>query len=91
MDIWKVREMDWKKHNAELKGKWEVAVKKWVIEQDDAKKDRRKPKWTRLKMSPMEKALCKPLLADFAMQGSESNEDDEDDGNMDPLMSDDSG
>ena len=32
MDVWKVREMDWKKHNAELKGKWEVAVKKWVIE-----------------------------------------------------------
>lgn len=42
-------------------------------------------------MSPMEKALRKPLLADFAMQGSESNKNDKDDGDMDLLMSDDSG
>ena len=40
-------------------------------------------------MLPMEKALCKPLLADFVTQGSESNEDGED-GNVDLIESDDS-
>ena len=91
MDVWKVREMDQKGHNAELKGKWEEEVKKWGIERDNAKTDHRKPRWTKPKMPSMEKALRKPLLADFAVQDSESDEDDENDGDADPLMSDDSG
>jgi DDE superfamily endonuclease len=91
MDVWKVREMDRKGHNAELKGKWEEDVREWGIERDSAKTDRRKPRWTKPKMPPMEKALRKPLLADFAVQDSESDEDDEDDGDADPLLSDDSG
>jgi hypothetical protein len=90
MDVWKVREMDRKECNAALKGEWEAGVREWGVERDDAKKDRRKPRWTRPKMPPMEKALRKPLLADFAVQGSESNEDDEDDGDA-GLLSDDSG
>lgn len=79
MDVWKVREMDRKEHNAELKSKWEEEVRKWCIERDDAKRDHRKPRWMKPKMPPMEKALRKPLLVDFAMQGSESDGDDEDD------------
>ncbi len=83
--------MDWKEHNIELKGKWEEKVREWGIERDNAKTDRRKPRWTKPKMSPMEKALRKPLLADFAVQDSESDEDDKNDGDADPLMSDNSG
>jgi hypothetical protein len=79
MDIWKVREMDRKQCNAELKGRWDDEVREWGIERDSAKCDRRKPRWTKPKMPPMEKALHKPLLADFAMQDLESDEDDEDD------------
>jgi hypothetical protein len=79
MDIWKVREMDRKECNAELKGKWEEKVREWGVERDRAKSDRRKPGWTKPKMPPMEKALHKPLLADFVMQGLESDEDGEDD------------
>jgi hypothetical protein len=91
MDVWKVQEMDRKGHNTELKGKWEEEVREWGIERDNAKTDHRKPRWTKLKMPSMEKALRKPLLADFAVQDSESNEDNENDGDADPLMSDDSG
>jgi hypothetical protein len=79
MDVWKVWEMDRKERNAELKGRWEDEVKEWGIERDNAKCDHRKPRWMKPKMPPMEKALRKPLLADFVMQGLESDEDDEDD------------
>lgn len=70
-----------------MKGKWEGEVRKWTVERDSAKYDHRKLRWTKPKMPPMEKALPKPLLANFTMQDSES-EDEEEDG--DTPMSDDS-
>ncbi|KAH9173140.1 hypothetical protein EDB89DRAFT_1850569 [Lactarius sanguifluus] len=83
MDVWKVREMDQKERNAKLKGGWEDDVRKWGIERDSAKQEHRKPKWTKPKMPPLEKAIHKPLVADFVTQGFESDKDDEDDGNED--------
>ena len=90
MIVWKVWEMDWKEQNAKLKSKWEGEVREWGVERDSAKSDCHKLRWMKPKMLSMEKAFWKPLLADFAMQGSESNVNDEDDGDADPLMSDDS-
>lgn len=81
MDVWKVQEMDRKECKAKLKGRWEDKVKEWGIERNNAKCDHRKPRWIKPKMPPMEKALCKPLLANFIMQGLESDEDE--DGNTD--------
>ena len=77
MNAWKVQEMDRKKRNAELKGIWKDKVRAWGIERDSAKSDCQKPAWMKPKMPLMKKALHKPLLADFAMQGLESEEDDE--------------
>ncbi|KAI9445811.1 hypothetical protein BJY52DRAFT_1127986 [Lactarius psammicola] len=87
MDIWKVREMDRKEQNAKLKGGWEDKVREW----DSAKLEHRKPRWTRPKMPPLEKAIHKPLLADFVTQGSESDEDDEDNGDENDGDGDDGG
>lgn len=95
MNIWKVRELDRKEKNAQIKGGWEEEVRRWGIERDKAKHERRKPGWTKPKMPPMGKALRKPLLADFAVQDMDNNDDDSDgDGDDRPdadPMSDDSG
>ena len=91
MDVWKVWEMDWKEQNAKLKGEWEDNMRKWGIEQDSAKQEHHKPKWTKPKMPPLEKAIHKPLVADFVTQGFESDKDDEDDGDEDDGNVDDSG
>jgi hypothetical protein len=78
MDIWKVREMDRKARNAALKDGWDEDVKKWTVERDNAKYDRRKPRWTKPKMPMMEKILRKPMLADFNTEESSSEEEEED-------------
>ena len=94
MNIWKVRELDWKEQNVQIKGGWEDEVRRWGVERDDAKHNRHKPRWTKSKMPSMEKALRKPLLADFATQPEDvdNNDDDSDgDGPDGDLMSDDSG
>ncbi|KAH9161391.1 hypothetical protein EDB89DRAFT_1861634 [Lactarius sanguifluus] len=83
MDIWKVREMDRKVRNVELKGRWEDDMKRWGMERDLAKLEHRKPGWMKPKMPPLEKAIQKPLVADFVTQGLESDEDEEDDGDED--------
>ena len=80
MDVWKVREMDRKDRNGTLKSGWEAEVKVWSDERDDAKCNHRKPRWTKPKMPTMEKALHKPLLADFIVQ-KDSKEEEEDDEN----------
>lgn len=80
MDVWKVREMDRKDRNGTLKSGWEAEVKVWSDERDDTKCDHRKPRWTKPKMPTMEKALHKPLLADFIVQ-KDSKEEEEDDEN----------
>lgn len=79
MDIWKVREMDQKEQNAVLKGGWDKDVKKWTVEQDNAKYEHRKPRWTKPKMPTMEKTIWKSMLADFNTEEPGSDEDDDDD------------
>ncbi len=91
MDVWKVREMDRKERNAKLKGGWEDDMRKWGIERDSAKQEHCKPKWTKPKMPPLEKAIHKPLVVDFVTQGFESDEDDKDDGDEDDGNVDDGG
>jgi hypothetical protein len=86
MDIWKVREMDRKARNALLKGGWEKDVKKWTIERDNAKHDRRKPRWTKPKMPMMEKALRKPMVADFSTEDEDMEDEEEDEGDGDVQM-----
>jgi hypothetical protein len=84
MDIWKVRKMDRKERNALLKDGWDKDVKKWAVEQGNAKYDRCKPRWTKPKMPTMEKAFRKPMVADFNTEDSgseEENEEDEDNDN----------
>ena len=78
MDVWKVWEMDWKDRNGILKSGWEAEVKVWSDERDDAKCNHRKPRWTKPKMPTMEKALRKPLLADFIVQEDSKEEEDDD-------------
>jgi len=82
MDIWKVREMDQKGWNADLKSGWDEDVKKWTIEWDNAKYDCRKPRWTKPKMPTMEKALRKPMVADFNPENESSEEDEQDQDQM---------
>ena len=77
MEVWKVREMDWKARNAEVKAGWVTEVKFWGIERETAKTDRRKPGWNKPKMPSMEKALPKPKVSNFAVDGEE-DEDEED-------------
>lgn len=83
--------MDRRECNARLKGQWKDKVRKWSDKRDNVKYDYQKLRWTKLKMPMMKKALQKPLLADFVMQGSKSNDDNEDDNDAHPLMSDDNG
>jgi hypothetical protein len=86
MEVWKVREMDRKDQNGKLKSDWEAEVKMWCIEREAAKSERRKPQWTKPKLPTLKKALRKPLVADFVVQGDseegeeeEGQEDDDDD------------
>jgi hypothetical protein len=83
MDVWKVQEMDRKARNTLLKGGWEQDVKKWTIERDNAKHDHRKPKWTKPKMPMMEKAIRKPMVADFSTEDEDMEDEDEDEGDGD--------
>jgi hypothetical protein len=87
MEIWKVRGMDRKERNAVLKGGWDKDVKKWTVERDNAKYERRKPRWTKPKMPVMEKAIRKPMLADFSTEDSDSDEEDNNDDDSEPEMS----
>ena len=82
MDIWKVHEMDRKGWNADLKSGWDEDLKKWTIEWDNVKYDCWKPRWTKPKMPTMEKALCKPMVADFNPEGESSDEDEQDQDQM---------
>ena len=81
MEVWKVREMDRKARNGEVKAGWVKEVENWGVEKDSAKTDHRKPRWNKPKMPSMEKALPKPKLCDFAEESEEEEENDEvDDG-----------
>ena len=81
MEVWKVREMDRKARNGEVKAGWVKEVKNWGVEKDSAKTDHWKPRWNKPKMPSMEKALPKPKLCDFAEESEEEEENDEvDDG-----------
>ncbi|KAF8264065.1 hypothetical protein EI94DRAFT_1490813, partial [Lactarius quietus] len=77
MDTWKSQESSWKEQNTQLKVEWEVEVKEWNAEQDSAKLEHRKPKWMKPRMSAMEKAHCKPLLADFTTKDPVDDDDDD--------------
>jgi hypothetical protein len=87
MDTWKLQELSRKEWNTQLKGGWEDEVKRWNAKQDSAKLEHWKPRWTKPKMPPMEKAHGKPLLTDFIAQ--DAVDEDNSDGKGD-LMSDDS-
>lgn len=50
--VWKVREMDRKEQNSALKLEWEKDVRKWEVERNSAKCERRKPRWTKPKCQP---------------------------------------
>jgi len=75
--IWKVREMDRKEQNSVLKTEWEKDVRKWEVEKNSAKCDRRKPRWTKPKMPTMEKPIPKPKVADFAEESESVEEENE--------------
>ncbi|KAF8156997.1 hypothetical protein B0H34DRAFT_848503 [Crassisporium funariophilum] len=84
--IWKVRDMDRKVRNALCKEGWIKDIKKWEVERDSAKYEKRKPRWQKPKMPPMEKAMIKPKVADFVEGNGEEDEDeDEEDGERSDL------
>ena len=87
MEIWKVWEMDRKGRNMVLKSAWDNDVKRWTDEQDSARHDHRKARWTKPKMPTMEKALRKPMVADFNTENSSSEQDDEDEDDEDDEIS----
>lgn len=70
--------MDRKERNSVLKSEWEKEVGKWEVEKNSAKCDRRKPRWTKPKMQPIEKLIPKPKVADFAEEREGDEEIDED-------------
>jgi hypothetical protein len=78
MEVWRVREMDRKAQNGEVKAGWVREVKKWGLEKESAKNDHWKPRWNKPKMPFMEKALPKPKISDFAEESEEEEENDED-------------
>ena len=57
-------------------------MKAWNVEHDNAKFDRRKPRWTKPKMPAMEKATRKPALANFTTENPSSDNDDKEDVQM---------
>ena len=75
--VWKVREMDRREKNTLDKEGWKTEVKKWEVERDSTKYDKRKPRWQKPKMPPMEKATIKPKLSDFVEVDDNVNEEDE--------------
>ena len=87
--IWRVREMDRKKRNGTLKSEWDEDVRRWEVERNSAKCERRKPRWTKPKKPLMERAVLKPKVADFGddNEGEEEvegvEEEDYDDGTRD--------
>ena len=64
-----------------LKSGWDEDVKNQTVEQDNAKYERRKPRWMKPKMPAMEKTICKPMVADFNIEDS-SSEEKEDEGEV---------
>jgi hypothetical protein len=81
MEVWKVREMDQKAQNVEVKAGRVKEVENWGIEREAAKIDQRKPGWNKPKMPYMEKALPKPKVSDFSVDSEE--EGDEEDNSKD--------
>ena len=69
--------MDRKEQNSVLKTEWEKDVRKWEVEKNSAKCDRRKPRWTKPKMPTMEKPIPKPKVADFAEESESAKEENE--------------
>ena len=60
--------MDRKERNGTLKAEWEkdLPARKWEIERNNAKCDRRmKARWTKPKITAMEKLILKPKVANF--------------------------
>lgn len=88
MEVWKVREMDRKERNGALKAGWALEVKKWEVERDSAKFDKRKPRWTKPKAPPIEKAISKPKVSNFVEDSGEDEESDEDEDENDLRRSD---
>ena len=87
MTMWKVREMDRKERNDRVKGIWKQDVKRWEAERDSAKYDRRKPRWKKPKMPPVEKGSPKPKVSNFVDESKEEGNMDEDE-NKDGEISD---
>jgi hypothetical protein len=85
-DVLKVREMDRKERNDALKAEWVKDVKRWEVERDSAKFDRRKARWTKPKMPAMEKGDPKPKVADFA--GDEGIDEERDEEGFDRILED---
>ncbi|KAF8257132.1 hypothetical protein EI94DRAFT_1818905 [Lactarius quietus] len=82
MDTWKAQESSRKERNTQLKVEWEVEVKEWNAERDSAKLEHWKPKWMKPRMPAMEKAHCKPLLADFTTKDPVDDDDDDSEGDL---------
>lgn len=82
MDTWKTHEMSQKEQNVQLKGGWEKEVRKWNVERDSAKLEHQKPRWTKPKMPPMEKAHGKPLLTDFTGQDAVDEDNSNGEGDL---------
>jgi hypothetical protein len=82
-EAWKVRNKDRLERNTVVKAGWMSEVRRWEMERDSAKIDRRKPRWTKPKMPPIEKAVPKPKVSDFVDESEEEGEDEEEeeDGN----------
>jgi hypothetical protein len=52
-------------------------VKKWEVERDSAKYDKRKPRWQKPKTPPIEKEAIKPKLADFVRVDDDVDEEED--------------
>jgi hypothetical protein len=75
--VWKVREVERKERNGELKSELVKEVKRWEVERNRAKCERSKPRWVKPKAPTMEKPTPKPKVADFEEESEGGSEGDE--------------
>ena len=54
---------------------WQAKVAEWELERDQAKHERRRPKWNKPKLGPLDQATPWPKLKDFVIREQDDGED----------------
>jgi len=82
---WKKQEDSRKERNEEVRRQYQEGVKEWEEERDCARAERRRPAWTKPKMSTMEKGIPRPKKPQATGPDSEEEEEEEEEGDDDDM------